>query len=214
MTILDGSAITGQARLDSHLVENVGVATALVNAFTCQAQYGKPTATPRSDTERRAAAAAALPAADPKGGGVSRAYAADLAGLAAQLRQIFQALAVGSLDAAARLVNDGLHDYQARPHLDRQGQQPWRLHFHASASDPTHAWGASTITGLAVVIGAAQARRLGTCHAPSCDRVYFDLTRNGSRRFCSTICQDRVKSRAYRNRNNKNLRFVPPKRAL
>ncbi len=43
--------------------------------------------------------------------------------------------------------------------------------------------------------------RLGVCTAPHCDRVYVDTTRNGSRRFCSTACQNRVKAAAFRERH-------------
>ncbi len=40
--------------------------------------------------------------------------------------------------------------------------------------------------------------RLGVCTAPHCDRVYVDTSRNGSKRFCSTACQNRVKTAAFR----------------
>ncbi|WP_456236959.1 CGNR zinc finger domain-containing protein [Actinomadura physcomitrii] len=32
------------------------------------------------------------------------------------------------------------------------------------------------------------------------DRVYVDTSRNGKRRFCSTACQNRVKTAAFRAR--------------
>ncbi|MFC6935784.1 CGNR zinc finger domain-containing protein [Actinomadura yumaensis] len=37
-------------------------------------------------------------------------------------------------------------------------------------------------------------------HRPHCDRVYVDTSRNGTRRFCSTACQNRVKTAAFRAR--------------
>jgi len=42
--------------------------------------------------------------------------------------------------------------------------------------------------------------RLGVCTAPRCDRVYVDTSRNGTRRYCSTSCQNRVKTAAFRAR--------------
>jgi predicted RNA-binding Zn ribbon-like protein len=41
---------------------------------------------------------------------------------------------------------------------------------------------------------------LGTCDSDDCDRVFLDESKNGSRRFCSTTCQNRVKPAAFRRR--------------
>jgi predicted RNA-binding Zn ribbon-like protein len=61
-------------------------------------------------------------------------------------------------------------------------------------------WAAPCATGLAVVLGGELHDRLGVCTAPNCDRVYVDTSRNGTRRFCSTACQNRVKTAAFRAR--------------
>lgn len=45
------------------------------------------------------------------------------------------------------------------------------------------------------------AGRLGVCTAERCDRVYVDTSKNGTRRFCSTACQNRVKAAAFRARH-------------
>jgi predicted RNA-binding Zn ribbon-like protein len=50
------------------------------------------------------------------------------------------------------------------------------------------------------VLGSEFNDRLGVCTAPHCDRVYVDVSRNGTRRFCSTACQGRVKTAAFRAR--------------
>ncbi len=42
--------------------------------------------------------------------------------------------------------------------------------------------------------------RVGVCTAPRCDRVYVDTSRNGTRRYSSTSCQNRVKTAAFRAR--------------
>ncbi|GAB3474003.1 CGNR zinc finger domain-containing protein [Nocardiopsis coralliicola] len=36
--------------------------------------------------------------------------------------------------------------------------------------------------------------------AGQCDRVFADTSRNGTRRFCSTACQNRAKAAAFRAR--------------
>jgi predicted RNA-binding Zn ribbon-like protein len=51
-----------------------------------------------------------------------------------------------------------------------------------------------------MAVGADLGSRLGICSAPACDRVYIDLSKNSMRRFCSTRCQNRVKTAAYRSR--------------
>jgi predicted RNA-binding Zn ribbon-like protein len=35
---------------------------------------------------------------------------------------------------------------------------------------------------------------------PECDRVFVDVSRNGTKRFCSTACQNRPKAAAFRAR--------------
>ncbi len=197
--ILQPGTVTGQARLDSHLLVGVEVAVSLVNALTCRAQYGRPTKPPQTNPELRSAGRLALESCG-LSVRVSDAQARELAHVAAQLRPIFEALAAGAVDTAAELINARLQDYRAHPRLDRHNGQPWHLHFHTSSAGLADAWGASTATGLAVVVGTNQQHRLGACDAPVCERVYFDLTRNGSRRFCSIGCQNRVKATAYRNR--------------
>jgi predicted RNA-binding Zn ribbon-like protein len=51
-----------------------------------------------------------------------------------------------------------------------------------------------------VALGSDLGGRLGVCSAPACDRVYVDGSKNGTRRFCSTRCQSRVKAAAHRSR--------------
>jgi predicted RNA-binding Zn ribbon-like protein len=50
------------------------------------------------------------------------------------------------------------------------------------------------------VLGSEESGRLGVCTAARCDRVYVDISRNATRRFCSTTCQNRVKAAAFRER--------------
>jgi predicted RNA-binding Zn ribbon-like protein len=54
--------------------------------------------------------------------------------------------------------------------------------------------------GMARMIGADAGNRLGTCGSDDCERVFLDESKNASRRFCSTTCQNRVKAAAFRRR--------------
>ena len=108
--------------------------------------------------------------------------------------------AVGAVDDAARQVNALLIRTGARPALERHDGEPWHLHFHAAGDSLPDGWAAGCATGLAVVLGGDLYDRLGVCTAPRCDRVYVDTSRNGTRRYCSTSCQNRVKTAAFRAR--------------
>lgn len=183
----------------SHVDAVVTVAVSLVNALTPGEARGRGYQPPDGDS-LAAAATAALRQGQPAARAVTAGEAAGLAEAAAQLRAVFDAVDAGRLDAAARQVNDLLTVTGARPQLDRHDGEPWHLHFHGYTDSLVQGWAAGCATGLAVVLGTDMYDRLGVCTAPRCDRVYVDISRNGTRRFCSTSCQNRVKAAAFRAR--------------
>lgn len=133
---------------------------------------------------------------------VTEAEAAEFGPVAAGLRVVFEAVTAGDIDAAASRVNDMLKTTGAHPSLERHDGEPWHIHFHsADETSRVKGWAAGCATGLAIVLGGEYFDRLGVCTAPHCDRVYVDTSRNGSRRFCSTTCQNRVKAAAFRERH-------------
>lgn len=170
---------------DSYTDRVVGVAAALVNALTPGEHGGRPV---RADPER---AAAAL------GRAVAAGEAAELTRLADRLRPVFLAAEAGATDRVAELVNTLLADYRSEPRLSRHDGEPWHLHFTSAAGTE---WGAACATGLAVVVDGQATGRLGVCRADGCDRVYVDVSRNASRRFCSEACLNRTKVAAFRAR--------------
>jgi predicted RNA-binding Zn ribbon-like protein len=178
---------------NSHTDKVVSFAVRLVNILTDGELRGRAYTAP--DGEARHAALAELGVGD-----VGDRDAADLADIAARLREVFTAVAAGDLDAAAGRLNRLLEDTRARPHLDRHDGEPWHLHFHGVDGTRAGEWGAGCATALAIVVGSEFHERLGVCTAPHCDRVYIDVSRNGTRRFCSTACQSRVKTAAFRAR--------------
>jgi predicted RNA-binding Zn ribbon-like protein len=121
--------------------------------------------------------------------------------LADRLGEVFGSLAAGDVDAAAGRLNVLLAAHPAHPHLAKDDGR-WRLHHHPADAAPLPMWTAICAEGLARVLGAGDGRRLGTCAAPRCGRVFLDGSRNGSRRFCSTTCQNRVKATAFRRRGD------------
>jgi predicted RNA-binding Zn ribbon-like protein len=119
--------------------------------------------------------------------------------LAEQLRAVFEYLDCGDIDAAAQRLNDLLAKHPANPHLAKE-DGVWRLHHHPADAALLPMWTSICAEGLARMIGAQSAHRLGICVAANCDRVYVDATKNGSRRFCSVTCQNRTKTAAFRQR--------------
>ena len=177
----------------------VRVAVGLVNLLTPGNALGREYQPPAADAERAAAVTALLR----DGGGrqaATTAEAAALCAVAGELRDVFIAVDAGLVDDAAELVNAMLTRTGARPELERHDGEPWHLHFHAADRSLVGGWAAGCATGLAVVLGSELYDRLGVCTAPRCDRVYVDISRNGTRRYCSTACQNRVKTAAFRAR--------------
>jgi predicted RNA-binding Zn ribbon-like protein len=171
----------------------VGIAVGLVNTLTPGERRGRPYAPPEGEARR--AALIEIGAGD-----VGEQNTAVLVEMANELRAVFAAVAAGDLVAAAQQVNHLLEETRARPHLNRHDGEPWHLHFHGIGGTIAADWVAGCATGLAVVLGGEFHDRLGVCTAPHCDRVYVDTSRNGTRRFCSTACQNRVKTAAFRAR--------------
>ncbi len=133
---------------------------------------------------------------------VARLGPADVDGfvaLAQRLACALGALAVGDEDGAAVVVNELLATSPAAPHLAKEDGR-WRLHHHPDDAAVVPMWTAICAEGLARVLGAGEARRLGTCERAGCGRVFVDGSKNGSRRFCSTTCQNRTKAAAFRRR--------------
>lgn len=177
----------------------VTVAVRLVNALTPGEAHGRPYVLPVSE-DLPAVVAAALRAGRRPPRDITQDEAAEFGMVAGALRSIFEAVADGHIDHAAREVNALLALTGARPQLDRHDGEPWHLHFHGSSDSLVTGWAAGCATGLAVVLGSDLYGRLGVCTAERCDRVYVDTSRNGTRRFCSTACQNRVKAAAFRAR--------------
>lgn len=103
-------------------------------------------------------------------------------------------------DRAAELVNEMLLGARALPQLQRHDGFDW--HLHAIAPDRPLADRIIVETAMAMVdvIRADEMSRLGICADEDCQGLVLDLSRNRSRRFCSTACGNRNAVAAYRAR--------------
>jgi predicted RNA-binding Zn ribbon-like protein len=119
-----------------------------------------------------------------------------------ELRPRLRTLLSSDRDTAADLVNALLTEERALPQLVRHSDYDW--HIHAIAPDAPVANRIAVETAMAMidVIRADEMSRLGVCADPDCDGLVLDLSRNRSRRFCSTTCGNRAAVAAYRARRS------------
>lgn len=191
--------MTGQVDFDSHTSGVVLATVAAVNVVTPGMAHGRPYQPP-SGHELADELAEALSPGARRDMVPSVDQAAELAAYLDDLRAVIARVDAADLDDACRRVNDLLGVTGATPVLSRHDGQAWHLHFHAPEAPWAVGWAGSMATALAMVLGSTAHDRLGVCSATACDRVYVDVSRNGTRRFCSVACQNRVKAAAFRER--------------
>ncbi|WP_134742109.1 CGNR zinc finger domain-containing protein [Nocardioides sp. 503] len=116
------------------------------------------------------------------------------------LRPRLRELLTAERDDAVALVNQMLRDGQALPQLVRHDPFDW--HLHAVVDDAPLATRIIVETAMAMidVIRTDEMSRLALCADDDCNGVVLDLSRNRSRRFCSTSCGNRNAVAAYRAR--------------
>jgi predicted RNA-binding Zn ribbon-like protein len=188
--------VTGQVEIDSYVDAGVVAAVELVNVLAAET----PGMAEPIDGDPLPALRRVL-AIDPPS--VEQLRARDVPGfvvLAQQLRAVFDDLSRDDVDAGADRLNELLARHPAHPHLAKEDGE-WRLHHHPVDAALIPMWTAICAEGVARVVGAGSADRLGTCEDSQCNRVFLDLSKNASRRFCSTTCQNRSKAAAFRLRS-------------
>ncbi len=181
---------------DSHTSDVVTYAVTLINDVTPGERHGRPFPAP---ADLVTAVREAMPPSRTPGHPTEQ-EAAELAEWVARLRQVVELVAAGDVDGACLALNEIMRATGAVPRLARHDGEPWHVHYHSADAEWALGSAASIATAVAIVLGTAAVDRLGICNAPACDRVYVDISRNGTRRFCSTACQNRVKAAAFRAR--------------
>lgn len=116
------------------------------------------------------------------------------------LRPRLRELLLAGRDDAAGLVNDMLAEARAVPRLVRHPREDW--HIHAVPDDAPLATRILVETAMAMidVVRDDELSRLAVCADDDCAGVVLDLSRNRSRRYCSTTCSNRNAQAAHRAR--------------
>jgi predicted RNA-binding Zn ribbon-like protein len=124
---------------------------------------------------------------------------AELASVRAVVPRL-RTLLTSDRDDAVELVNRMLSEARAVPRLARHDDFDW--HIHAIDDQAPLATRIQVETAMAMidVIRADEMSRLSVCADATCEGLLLDLSRNRSRRFCSTTCGNRNAVAAYRAR--------------
>jgi predicted RNA-binding Zn ribbon-like protein len=182
----------------SHRDRMVIAAIELVNSIAPGSAHGHQFEPELSPADIAAAANSAFDGFSDSQADFDAAHSRQTLALAISLHRVFLALGAGRVTDAVPLLNTMLREHPSALHLSQD--EPWSLHYHDHTL-PAHAgWSTGCAAALSSFISSGPWNYLGSCQAAACDRIFLDVTRNTSRRFCSVRCQNREKVRAYRQR--------------
>lgn len=100
----------------------------------------------------------------------------------------------------AEHVNDTLAASRLAPRLVRHGDMDWHLHAVADERPLSERVAIETAMALIDVIRTDEGSRISVCADENCEALALDLSRNRSKRYCSTACANRNAVAAYRAR--------------
>lgn len=120
-------------------------------------------------------------------------------------RDELRALWVLDRDAMAERVNVMLRETAAQPRLERHGGFDWHLHTTPLDAPLIDRIRAESALALVDIVRTDETKRMRVCAASDCTGLLIDLSRNGSKRFCSVRCSNRVSMIAFRERKTDGL---------
>ncbi|MCF7548874.1 CGNR zinc finger domain-containing protein [Pseudonocardia sp. WMMC193] len=126
----------------------------------------------------------------------------DLAEVRAVREAVRAVLERAGTDAAgaAEILNAGLRHHRVTPTI-RRDEDGWAADVTAADPDrPAAHLAALTLGALAAVITTLGPDRLGVCAGQDCRATFADLSRNGSKQYCTRTCAHRAGVAAYRSR--------------
>lgn len=128
---------------------------------------------------------------------------AELAAVRA-LRPVLRELLTADRDRATERVNAMLAEADALPQLVRHDGLDWHIHAAPADAPLDRRIVVESAMAMVDVIRADELSRLSVCADDRCGGLVLDLSRNRSRRFCTTTCANRNAVAAYRARSRRN----------
>lgn len=102
---------------------------------------------------------------------------------------------------AADLINQLVAAAGTTPQLTDHDGYDWHVHYFSPDASISDHLAADCGMALAFIVVAGEQERLRRCEAPDCRHAFVDLSRNRSRRYCSSrTCGNRLHVAAYRAR--------------
>ena len=102
---------------------------------------------------------------------------------------------------AADLINHLVAAAGTPPQLTDHDGYDWHIHYFSPDASISDHLAADCGMALAFIVVAGEQERLRRCEAPDCRHAFVDLSRNRSRRYCSSrTCGNRLHVAAYRAR--------------
>ncbi len=110
----------------------------------------------------------------------------------------------GEVDHAVRWVNDELSSIRIEPSLISHHDAPLHIHWTRSASTFDDQVVADVLMAIAQELVDHGTDRFGMCGADDCEHLFYDATRNRSRRFCADPrCASRTHTADHRARQRR-----------
>ncbi|WP_433654982.1 CGNR zinc finger domain-containing protein [Nocardia sp. CA-128927] len=131
---------------------------------------------------------------------LTRADLAEVRSLRETVRAVLEQASTDPVGAAA-LINGGLRRNHATPAL-RHDHDRWWTEVTSDTDRYSAHLAATTLSALASVIATLGPTRLGVCARPTCRATFADLSRNGSKQYCTRTCAHRASVAAYRSRQS------------
>ncbi|WP_049570038.1 CGNR zinc finger domain-containing protein [Streptomyces sp. SBT349] len=136
---------------------------------------------------------------------IDRLGAADLGAVRAVRERFADIFAAPSDRAAAELINTLVAAAGTTPRLTDHDGHDWHVHYFSPGASVADHLAADCGMALGFMVVAGERERLRRCGAPGCGRAFVDLSRNRSRRYCSSrTCGNRLHVAAYRARRRES----------
>ncbi|WP_063046771.1 CGNR zinc finger domain-containing protein [Nocardia pseudovaccinii] len=131
--------------------------------------------------------------------GVHSGDAAELTAVRA-LRTPLRRMLTSDRDTTVRLINETLATHRALPQLVRHGDVDYHIHAVPAQAPLPVRIAVETAMAMIDLVRSDELSRLSRCADEDCEGLVLDLSRNRSRRYCSTACGNRNAVAAYRAR--------------
>ena len=125
--------------------------------------------------------------------------AAELASVR-EIRARFRRIWMMPRDELVGEINAMLRDANAQPQLRRHDGIDWHLHAVPLDAPLAQRMEVESAMALLDVARSNETSRMRHCEAFDCDGMLLDLSKNGSKRFCSVRCGNRMNMVAWRAR--------------